>query len=169
VITKDHTEGLEEMDKLSDFAPLHVRHPFSGQGRSSQNRTIMPSWLSELVLMLYPITLQFCFSTPSSMYARYSHACATTDHQQTIPQATRTYALPPSELDNPMSLQKYGFHGLSYASIVDSVAKHLKKPADQVDIVVAHLGSGASAACIQSGKSIDTSELPLPRAFREIS
>jgi acetate kinase len=24
VITKDHTEGLEEMDKLSDFAPLHV-------------------------------------------------------------------------------------------------------------------------------------------------
>lgn len=24
VITKNHTEGLEEMDKLSDFAPLHV-------------------------------------------------------------------------------------------------------------------------------------------------
>lgn len=24
MITKDHTEGLEEMDKLSDFAPLHV-------------------------------------------------------------------------------------------------------------------------------------------------
>jgi acetate kinase len=56
-----------------------------------------------------------------------------------------------------MPLQKYGFHGLSYASIVDSVAQYLKKPADQVDIVVAHLGSGASAACIQGGKSIDTS------------
>jgi hypothetical protein len=24
VITKDHTEGLGEMDKLSEFAPLHV-------------------------------------------------------------------------------------------------------------------------------------------------
>jgi acetate kinase len=58
-----------------------------------------------------------------------------------------------------MPLQKYGFHGLSYASIVDSVAKHLKKPADKVDIVVAHLGSGASAACIQCGRSIDTSKL----------
>jgi acetate kinase len=78
--------------------------------------------------------------------------------QQTIPSEARTYALPPSELENPMPLQKYGFHGLSYASIVDSVAKHLNKPADQVDIVVAHLGSGASAACIRGGKSIDTSE-----------
>lgn len=28
VITKDHTEGLEEMDKLSDFAPLHVSFPY---------------------------------------------------------------------------------------------------------------------------------------------
>jgi len=26
VITKDHTEGLDEMDKLSDFAPLHVSY-----------------------------------------------------------------------------------------------------------------------------------------------
>ena len=65
-----------------------------------------------------------------------------------------------------MPLQKYGFHGLSYASIVDSVAKHLGKPADQVDIVVAHLGSGASAACIQGGKSIDTSK-PFISRYRQ--
>jgi acetate kinase len=103
------------------------------------------------------------------MYVRYLHSGPTTDSQQTIPQATRTYALPPSELDNPMPLQKYGFHGLSYASIVDSVAKHLKKPADQVDIVVAHLGSGASAACIQGGKSIDTSKLVLSRRYGGMS
>jgi len=64
-----------------------------------------------------------------------------------------------------MPLQKYGFHGLSYASIVDNVAKHLKKPAKEVDIVVAHLGSGASAACIQGGKSIDTSKPLLPSSF----
>jgi acetate kinase len=64
-----------------------------------------------------------------------------------------------------MPLQKYGFHGLSYASIVDSVAKHLKKPSNEVDIVVAHLGSGASAACIQGGKSIDTSKLVLFHCF----
>jgi acetate kinase len=56
-----------------------------------------------------------------------------------------------------MPIRKYGFHGLSYASIVSSLAKYLKKPEEKVNIVVAHLGSGASSCCIKGGKSIDTS------------
>jgi acetate kinase len=59
-----------------------------------------------------------------------------------------------------MELRKYGFHGLSYASIVSSLAEHLGKPEDQINVVVAHLGSGASSSCIKAGKSIDTSEWP---------
>lgn len=55
-----------------------------------------------------------------------------------------------------MPLRKYGFHGLSYASIVRSMAKHLGKPESEVNIVVAHLGSGASSCCIKDGASIDT-------------
>ena len=57
-----------------------------------------------------------------------------------------------------MEIRKYGFHGLSYASIVTSLATHLGKPEDKINIVVAHLGSGASSCCIKNGKSIDTSE-----------
>jgi acetate kinase len=57
-----------------------------------------------------------------------------------------------------MELRKYGFHGLSYASIVKNLAKHLNKKEEDVNIVVAHLGSGASSCCIKGGKSIDTSE-----------
>ena len=56
-----------------------------------------------------------------------------------------------------MPLQKYGFHGLSYASIVRSMAKQLEKDESDINLVVAHLGSGASACCIKSGRSIDTS------------
>jgi len=78
--------------------------------------------------------------------------------QQTIPPETYTYAIPPAETDSPMQIRKYGFHGLSYASIVTSLAKHLNKPEDKISIVVAHLGSGASSCCIKNGKSIDTSE-----------
>ncbi len=57
-----------------------------------------------------------------------------------------------------MPIRKYGFHGLSYASIVSSMAKHLHEPEEKINIVVAHLGSGASSCCIKGGKSIDTSE-----------
>lgn len=65
-----------------------------------------------------------------------------------------------------MQLRKYGFHGLSYASIVLNLAKHLQKSPKEVNVVVAHLGSGASSCCIRNGESIDTSEyLPLSLAL----
>ena len=75
----------------------------------------------------------------------------------TIPPETYTYALPTPATPTVMPLRKYGFHGLSYASIVRSLSRKLHKPADKINIVVAHLGSGASACCIKGGKSIDTS------------
>jgi acetate kinase len=62
-----------------------------------------------------------------------------------------------------MPLRKYGFHGLSYASIVASLAQHLGKKESEINIVVAHLGSGASSACIKGGRSLDTCELVFPR------
>lgn len=77
---------------------------------------------------------------------------------QTLPRETYTYALPPPELATAIPLRKYGFHGLSYASIVRSLSANLGKPASDINVVVAHLGSGASACCILGGKSIDTSE-----------
>ncbi|HTD54227.1 MAG TPA: acetate kinase, partial [Silvibacterium sp.] len=49
-------------------------------------------------------------------------------------------------------VQRYGFHGLSYASIVHQLGSDLKPRT-----VVAHLGNGASLAAIRDGKSIDTS------------
>jgi acetate kinase len=54
-------------------------------------------------------------------------------------------------------LKKYGFHGLSYAFILRSVAYHLQKPINETNLIVLHLGSGASACCIRAGKSYDTS------------
>lgn len=57
----------------------------------------------------------------------------------------------------PRGLKKYGFHGLSYASILRSVSAFLHKPAHQTSLIVLHLGSGASACAIKDGRSVDTS------------
>lgn len=54
-------------------------------------------------------------------------------------------------------LRKYGFHGISYSFIVHAVSTYLHKPASHLNIIALHLGSGASACCIQGGKSLDTS------------
>lgn len=77
-----------------------------------------------------------------------------TSVQQTLPPAVYKYTLPPTNVDTVIPLRKYGFHGLSYASITHTLSKELGRPAN---LVVCHLGSGCSAACIHEGKSIDTS------------
>jgi acetate kinase len=53
-------------------------------------------------------------------------------------------------------LQRYGFHGLSYeyiASVLPEVAPEIAKG----QVIVAHLGSGASLCALKDGKSIDSS------------
>ena len=52
---------------------------------------------------------------------------------------------------------QYGFHGLSYRSILESIAKKTGKPKEKVSLVVAHLGSGGSCCMIRNGESQDTS------------
>lgn len=56
-----------------------------------------------------------------------------------------------------MPLRKYGFHGLSYASVLYQLAEFEHKPTKEMNLVIAHLGSGASACCILHGESVDTS------------
>ncbi|WVQ96531.1 acetate kinase [Kwoniella sp. CBS 9459] len=127
-VSKHHQEALEEMDKLSEFAPLHNHHSVLAV------RSCLDALPHHTSLMVFD-----------------------TLFHQTIPPEVYTYALPPPDKELAMPLRKYGFHGLSYASIVQSMAKQLGKKEEDVNIVVAHLGSGASACCIKDGKSIDTS------------
>jgi acetate kinase len=52
-----------------------------------------------------------------------------------------------------LELKRYGYHGLSVASVVHSLRKADKLPPK---IVVAHLGSGVSVTAVHGGKSLDT-------------
>jgi acetate kinase len=76
-------------------------------------------------------------------------------YHATIPAPTRTYMIDPAKAQQN-GLRKYGFHGLSYAFIVKSVALYLSKPLADLNIIALHLGSGASACAIRKGKSVDT-------------
>ena len=77
-------------------------------------------------------------------------ACFDTAFHQTMPDAAYRFAIPEEYFAK--GVRRYGFHGLSYASIVHALGKHL--PARTV---VAHLGSGASLVALADGRSVDTS------------
>ena len=77
-------------------------------------------------------------------------ACFDTAFHKTLPEKAYHYPLPAKYLEQ--GVQRYGFHGLSYASIVHELGPELKP-----HTVVAHLGNGASLAALHDGKSVDTS------------
>jgi acetate kinase len=77
-------------------------------------------------------------------------ACFDTAFHRTIPEIAAHYPLP--LIYWQQGVQRYGFHGLSYESIVRKLGSELKPRT-----VVAHLGNGASLAAILDGKSVDTS------------
>jgi acetate kinase len=79
-------------------------------------------------------------------------ACFDTAFHRTCPEVARRYALPREWHDR--GIERYGFHGLSYQSIVEQlpeVAGTLPRR-----LVIAHLGAGASMAAVLDGKSIAT-------------
>ena len=51
-----------------------------------------------------------------------------------------------------MGVRRYGYHGISYESIVYQLQPNVPEK-----LIVAHLGNGASITAIRSGKCIDTS------------
>lgn len=73
----------------------------------------------------------------------------------TMPPEARTYALP-VELAARLGLRKYGFHGTSYRYVTRRAAEELGVPIEAVNLVVCHLGNGASMAAIRGGQSVDT-------------
>ncbi|KAG5915525.1 hypothetical protein E4U42_008013 [Claviceps africana] len=83
-------------------------------------------------------------------------ACFDSQFHASIPAHIATYPIDPRVAKNN-GLRKYGFHGLSYASIARSVAGFLNKDVATLNIIALHLGSGASACAIKGGRSRDTS------------
>jgi acetate kinase len=77
------------------------------------------------------------------------YACLDTAFHRTMPTRATHLALPKHYAGE--GLVRYGFHGLSYESIVSTLGSDLPPR-----LVVAHLGSGASLCAIRDGRSIDT-------------
>jgi len=82
-------------------------------------------------------------------------ACFDTAFHRTLPAAASTYALP-AEWRERWPIRRYGFHGLSHAYAARRASQLLDKPMEDLRLVTAHLGAGASLAAVEGGRSVDT-------------
>jgi acetate kinase len=78
-------------------------------------------------------------------------ACFDTAFHSAMPRVARLFGLPRALLDS--GVIRYGFHGLSYEYVTESLRQRGELPARTI---VAHLGNGASIAALRDGIGIDT-------------
>ncbi|MEU5212623.1 acetate kinase [Streptomyces sp. NPDC020742] len=74
----------------------------------------------------------------------------------TMPEHAARYAIDVETAD-AHRIRRYGFHGTSHAYVSRKTAELLGKDPSEVNVIVLHLGNGASASAVAGGRCVDTS------------
>ena len=154
-------EALEHvtdaMGALRVARPVAVGHRIVHGGPKLRDHVrVTPEVLETLEAAMHfaplhiPTSIELIQSAESIYPDLPQFACFDTAFHQTLPEEAYRYALPEAFVEE--GVRRYGFHGLSYASVVHQLGALLKPRT-----VIAHLGNGASLAAVLDGRSIDTS------------
>ncbi|MEJ8659841.1 MULTISPECIES: acetate kinase [Streptomyces] len=74
----------------------------------------------------------------------------------TMPEYAARYAIDVETAD-AHRIRRYGFHGTSHAYVSRKAAELLGRAPEDVNVIVLHLGNGASASAVAGGRCVDTS------------
>ncbi|MEW1721943.1 acetate kinase [Streptomyces sp. NPDC093109] len=120
-------EVLAEIERLVPVAPLHNPANLTGIRTARALRPDLPQ----------VAVFDTAFHTTMPEYAaRYAIDVATADAHR---------------------IRRYGFHGTSHAYVSRRTAELLGKDPSEVNVIVLHLGNGASASAVAGGRCVDTS------------
>jgi acetate kinase len=141
-----------------DFpAPVAIGHRMVCGGPTVQeNQLITP----ELIDEMERYTAFAPLHTPIAAYVMRealrlfpgvpNFVCLDTYFHRTMPEVVTHMPIP--EEYSAMGVRRYGYHGISYESIVYQMQPHVPEK-----LIVAHLGNGASISAIRNGQCVDTS------------
>ena len=115
-----------DLEALSDLAPLHNPPSLAGIHAIGSLRPSLPQV-----------------------------ACFDTSFHAHMPARAATYAVPKGWRKD-WGIRRYGFHGLSHDWASRRAGTIVGRPREQLRLVTAHLGAGASLAAVAFGRSVDT-------------
>lgn len=120
-------EVIAEVDRLSSLAPLH--NPVNLIG-------------IEAIRELLPDVPAVCVFDTAFFHD--------------LPPHSATYAID-REVAERHNIRRYGFHGTSHEYVSRAAAEFLDRDPSEVNVIVLHLGNGASASAVRGGRAVDTS------------
>ncbi len=131
-----------------------------GMAQSAPAR-VTPALLANLqrMMALDPEHLPFEIDLINAVAKRHPSltqvACFDTSFHRSMPAVARRLPIPRKYHD--LGVERYGFHGLSFAFLMEELTRLDAAVATRGRVILAHLGNGASLAAVRNGCSIDTS------------
>lgn len=119
-------DTIKSLKSLIDLAPLHEPSNILG---IEVMRSLLPSVPNAIVM--------------------------DTAFHQSMEKEAYMYALP-LEWYQKYNVRRYGFHGTSHLYCAKRAAVLLGKKASETNLVIAHIGNGASLSSIKNGRCVDT-------------
>ncbi|NUR88287.1 MAG: acetate kinase [Nonomuraea sp.] len=161
---RDHAEGLDAMLAAfaaagPDPAPVAVGHRVVHGGERFTEAVLIDDEviaaveeLAPLAPLHNPVNLTGIRLALKVFPGVPQVAVFDTAFHRTLPPVAYTYAVP-----REWGVRRYGFHGTSCAYVSRRAAALLGRDPADVNLIVLHLGNGASATAVSGGRSVDTS------------
>ena len=141
------------------FTAIVHRIVHGGPGYAEPTR-LTPAVIADLrrLIPLAPNHLPMALSLVDAFSAKYPAsqpiACFDTGFHAALPGVARRLPIP-GEYD-AAGVRRYGFHGLSCASVIDALRRGAEPERADARLVIAHLGNGCSLTATRHGRSLDT-------------
>lgn len=169
----NHTEGIKivlqaltnkEYGVISDLKEIkavghrvaHGGEKFTHSVRIDDNVINQIKELCDLAPLHNPGALQGIAAMQAVLPGIPMAAVFDTSFHSTMPPEAYLYAIP-YEYYEKYRVRRYGFHGTSHKFVAEKAAEYIGKDWNSCKIVTCHLGSGASIAAVENGKSVETS------------
>lgn len=169
----NHTEGIKivlqaltnkEYGVISDLKEIkavghrvaHGGETFTHSVRIDDKVISMIKDLCDLAPLHNPGALQGIAAMQAVLPGIPMAAVFDTSFHATMPPEAYLYAIP-YEYYEKYRVRRYGFHGTSHKYVAEKAAEYVGRDWKNTKIVTCHLGSGASIAAVENGKSVETS------------
>ena len=166
VSASNHTEAVDALmdwiEQRSGPDPLTAvgHRVLQGGPKYYKPQRITPEMVTELKRLspFDPDHLPEEILLTEAFHRRFSEvpqvACFDTTFHHDLPRVAQQLPIP--RRYEAQGVRRYGFHGLSYAFLMEELTRLDGPQAAQGRIILAHLGNGASLAAVRHGKSFDT-------------
>src|SRR5262249_36982396 len=111
--------------------------------------------LADLAPLHNPPSLEALAAAEAELPGVPQVAVFDTAFHATLPPEARTYPVP-DRWTSDWGIRRFGFHGLSHAYCSRRAAEMLGRSADELRLVICHLGHGCSASAVCGGRCVDT-------------